>query len=217
MSAIAAEVQQSIATASLTQVLEHPGIWRRSSQRQPTVRAISTGMPSLDARLPGGGWPLGALSEILFENDGLGELELLMPTLAAMTREHRRVIFVAPPYQPYAPALQAAGVDLRFLHEIHATPTEAAWSMEQCLRSGCCAAVVGWLPDIDYRSLRRLQLAAETGDACAVLYRSATHAAQTSPAALRLKVSNSNEATYVDVIKSRGLMQGVTPPMRMRA
>ena len=29
---------------------------------------------SLDALLPGGGWPMGALTEILFENDGLGEL-----------------------------------------------------------------------------------------------------------------------------------------------
>jgi hypothetical protein len=207
----------SATAANLAQVLDHPGIWRRSSQRQPTVRALSTGMPSLDARLPGGGWPIGALSEILFENDGLGELELLMPALAAMTREHKRVIFIAPPYQPYAPALQAASVDLRFLHEIHAAPAEAAWSMEQCLRSGCCAAVVGWLPDIDYRNLRRLQLAAETGDACAVLYRAAAHAGQNSPAALRLKVSNSHEATYVDVLKSRGLLQGVTPPVRMRA
>ena len=149
----------AIASPNLAQVLDHPGIWRRSADRQPRVRALSTGWTSLDAKLPGGGWPQGALSEILFEHDGLGELDLVMPALAALTQEHRRVIFVAPPYLPYAPALAAAGVDLRFLHEIHAGSTEAAWSMEQCLRSGCCGAVVGWLPDIDYRSLRRLQLA----------------------------------------------------------
>jgi hypothetical protein len=204
-------------TPNLAQVLDHPGIWRRSADRQPRVRAMPTGWDSLDAKLPGGGWPQGALSEILFEHDGLGELDLLMPALAALTQEHRRVIFIAPPYQPYAPALAAAGVDLRFLHEIQATPSEAAWSMEQCLRSGCCAAVVGWLPDIDYRSLRRLQLAAETGDACAMIYRPAQNAAHNSPAALRIKVSNSSEATYVEVLKSRGLLQTTAPLLRMRA
>ena len=207
----------AIATPTLAQVLDHPGIWRRSADRQPRVRALSTGWTSLDAKLPGGGWPQGALSEILFEHDGLGELDLVMPALAALTQEHRRVIFVAPPYLPYAPALAAAGVDLRFLHEIHAGSTEAAWSMEQCLRSGCCGAVVGWLPDIDYRSLRRLQLAAESGDACAMIFRPAAHAAQNSPAALRLKVSNSDEATYVDVLKSRGLLTTTAPLLRMRA
>jgi hypothetical protein len=204
-------------TPNLAQVLDHPGIWRRSAAQQPRVRALPTGWDTLDARLPGGGWPQGALSEILFEQDGLGELDLLMPALAALTQEHRRVIFVAPPYRPYAPALAAAGVDLRFLHEIQAAPSEAAWSMEQCLRSGCCAAVVGWLPDVDYRSLRRLQLAAESGDACAMVYRNAAHAAHNSPAALRLKISSGRDATYVDVLKSRGLLTTTAPLLRMRA
>ncbi len=204
-------------TPNLAQVLDHPGIWRRSAAQQPRVRALPTGWDTLDARLPGGGWPQGALSEILFEQDGLGELDLLMPALAALTQEHRRVIFVAPPYRPYAPALAAAGVDLRFLHEIQAAPSEAAWSMEQCLRSGCCAAVVGWLPDVDYRSLRRLQLAAENGDACAMVYRDAAHATHNSPAALRLKISSGRDATYVDVLKSRGLLTTTAPLLRMRA
>ena len=64
-------------TPNLAQVLDHPGIWRRSAAQQPRVRALPTGWDTLDARLPGGGWPQGALSEILFEQDGLGELDLL--------------------------------------------------------------------------------------------------------------------------------------------
>ena len=53
--------------AALDAVLQHPGIWRRSASAQQHVRTLSTGLPDLDALLPGGGWPCGALSEILFE------------------------------------------------------------------------------------------------------------------------------------------------------
>jgi hypothetical protein len=191
-------------TDALARVLEHPAIWRRSNPAAARLRALPTGQAELDARLPGGGWPLGALSEILFEHDGLGELGLLVPALAELTQAGRRVVLVDPPYLPYAPALAAAGVDLRHLTELHVAAADAPWSMEQCLRSGCCGAVVGWLADTDYRNLRRLQLAAETGDAVAVLYRPARHAAHTSPAALRLHVHVAGNDTCVDVIKSRG-------------
>ncbi|KAF1005786.1 MAG: Cell division inhibitor SulA [Luteibacter sp.] len=207
----------AFATSSPTRVLDHPGLWNHPVERQGRVRALSTGWPSLDTKLPGGGWPQGALSEILFEHGGLGELDLVMPALASLTQDHRRVIFVAPPDISYSAALAAAGVDTRFLHEIHAGSTEAAWTMEQCLRSGCCGAVIGWLPDADYRSLRRVQLAAESGDACAIVFRPAAHAPFNSPASLRIKVSNSDEATYVDVLKSRELPTTTAPLLRMRA
>lgn len=190
---------------ALADVLQHPAVWRRATPAMAHVRTIPTGLPELDARLPGGGWPLGALSEVLVDHDGLGELRLLMPALARLTGSRRRVVMVNPPYVPYAPALVAAGIDLHFLSTLQATADEAAWSLEQCLRSGCCGAVIGWLPQADYRSLRRLQLAAESGDAVAVIYRSAAeHLPQTSPAALRLHVHATAAGSGVDVIKARG-------------
>lgn len=192
---------------ALATVLQHPAIWRRATPSMASPRGLSTGLPELDAHLPGGGWPQGALSEILFGADGLGELDLLMPAVAALTAARRRVVMIDPPYLPYAPALQAAGVDLRYLSELRTGGSDASWSMEQCLRSGCCGAVIGWTGETDYRGLRRLQLAAETGDAMAVLYRPDRHAAQTSPAALRLHVTHDGENTCVDVIKSRGRFQ----------
>lgn len=193
------------------------GLWHPLLDRPGRMRALSTGLPSLDEKLPGQGWPQGALSEILFEHAGFGELDLVLPAIAALTQEHRRVIFIAPPDVDYGRALQAAGVDRRFLHEMHTGNSEAAWAMEQCLRSGCCGAVIGWLPDADYRSLRRVQLAAETGDACAIVFRPAIHEPYNSPASLRIKVSNSDEATYVDVLKSRNLPAATAPLLRMRA
>jgi len=200
--------------AALDAVLKHPGIWRRSASAHQHVRALSTGLPELDALLPGGGWPCGALSEILFANDGIGELSLLMPALAELTRRQQRVVFVAPPYIPYAPALDACGLDLRYVVQIESTAGEGAWSAEQCLRSGSCGAVLGWLPQADYTLLRRLQLAAESGDALAFLFRPAGAAGKSSPAALRLQLHTGDDddagcasaiaSVDIEILKCRG-------------
>ena len=76
----------------------------------------------LDAELPGGGWPATALIEILPQHEGIGELRILGHTLARLSNEGRSLAWIAPPHLPYAPALQAAGIDLArllFLSLIH--------------------------------------------------------------------------------------------------
>jgi hypothetical protein len=203
--------------AGLDGVLKHPGVWRRSASAQHHVRALPTGLAELDALLPGGGWPCGALSEILFAHDGLGELALLMPALAELTRRRQRVIFVVPPYIPYAPALSAHGLDLRYVVQIQSTATEGAWSAEQCLRSGSCGAVLSWLPEADYTQLRRLQLAAESGDALAFLFRPARAAGKTSPAALRLQLHANAEQVEIEILKCRGNLDQRSTRLRWHA
>jgi len=191
----------------LQEVLRHPGIWRRSATAAQHVRTQATGLAPLDAQLPGGGWPCGALTEILCEFDGLGELSLVMPALAALTQRGQRVVFVAPPYIPYAPALAAQGLDLDYVVQIDATAAQGAWSAEQCLRSGACGAVLAWMRDCDYTQLRRLQLAAESGDALAFLYRPARAAAKPSPAALRLQLhADADGETSIEILKCRGAL-----------
>jgi hypothetical protein len=216
--------------AAIDALLRHPGIWRRSASAQQHVRALPTGLAELDAVLPGGGWPCGALSEILFAHDGIGELSLLMPALAAITQRRQRVVFVAPPYIPYAPALEAHGLDLRYVVQIEANAGEGAWSAEQCLRSGSCGAVLGWLHHADYTQLRRLQLAAESGDALAFLFRPAHSAGKSSPAALRLQLhagsvddpvlaAGSDTAQVdIEILKCRGNLDWQRPTrLRWRA
>ncbi|TLY50376.1 MAG: translesion DNA synthesis-associated protein ImuA [Gammaproteobacteria bacterium] len=193
-----------VQSSALDAVLKHPGVWRRSAIAQHQVRAQATGLAELDARLPGGGWPCGALTEILFEFDGLGELGLVMPALAALTQRGQRVVFVAPPYIPYAPALVAHGLDLNYVVHLDAAAADGAWSAEQCLRSGSCGAVLSWMPQCDYTQLRRLQLAAESGDALAFLFRPARAAAKSSPAALRLQLRAEDNETSIEILKCRG-------------
>lgn len=188
----------------LVEALRHPRVWGRGAAAQNRVDALATGCAALDAELPGGGWPRGALSEILVEQDGIGEFGLVVPVLAALTQARQRVVLIAPPYVPYAPVLVEAGVDLKHLVQIDAGAVDAYWTAEQCLRAGCCGAVLNWLPTADYRQLRRLQLAAETGAALAFVFRPAGALTQASPAALRLRVSLDGDATAIDILKCRG-------------
>lgn len=186
------------AVIALDALLDQRRVWK--GQSSAALRSSQpTGLSRLDAALPLGGWPDAALSEILLPVPGLGELSLLWPTLARLTQAGQRVVLVAPPHIPYAPAWQQAGVDLRWLQIVHAAG-DALWATEQCLRSGSCAAVLCWPVQADDRSLRRLQVAAETGQTLAFAYRPAAQAVNPSPAALRLLL----DVGRVQVLKCRG-------------
>lgn len=175
-------------------------VWHAGSTR-PLPGGSTTGFRTLDEALPLSGWPKAALTEILLPADGVGEIELLLPTLARLTQARQHVVLVAPPYVPYAPAWRAAGVRLPYLEIVEADPRQALWTFEQCLRSGSCAAVVGWPVKADQHALRRLQVAADTGAALGFALRDRRHAGQASPAALRLEIQADRQ---VRIRKCRG-------------
>ena len=168
----------------------------------PPASVHPTGLKALDAVLPSGGWPEAALSEILMAKEGVGELQLVLPTLARLSKAGERIVLVAPPYTPYPHAWQNAGVDLRLLSVIQAEERDALWAVEQCLRSGSCGAVLCWPRKADDRALRRLQVAAETGQTLAFACRPSQAAANPSPAALRIMVET--HPAQLRVLKCRG-------------
>ena len=172
---------------SLDALLSAQTVWRAGRVPATAAGGEPTGHAALDALLPQRGWPRRALTELLLPADGVGELSLLLPTLARMTQAGAMVAVVAPPYLPYAPAWQAAGVDLRRLEVIDADARNALWAFEQCLRSAACGAVLGWPLQADAQALRRLQVAADSGDCLGFAFRDRKHAANPSPAALRLE------------------------------
>jgi cell division inhibitor SulA/protein ImuA len=171
----------------LSALLKRPDVWRGGEAARVTVPSIPTGFPALDALLPGGGWPRGALTEILPERDGIGEFSLLAPALARLSRQDLWLAFIAPPHLPYAPALAAAGIDLAQVVMIRPEKSgDILWAMEQTLRSGSCSAILAWPPLLTERGARRLQLAAEAGGSWGVYFSPATLVTAASPAALRL-------------------------------
>lgn len=178
-------------------------IWRAHEQAQ--IKAEPTGFAALDRVLPGGGWPLGAVSEVLHAQPGVGELSLALPLLARLTQARRPVAFVAPPMLPYAPRLAGAGVALP--HALVVEPESSQdrlWCAEQLLRAAA-GAVLLWIDKVDTQSLRRLQLAAEDSEACVLVYRAERFAAESTPSALRLRVWREQGAPQVQVLKCRGM------------
>ena len=191
--------------AALDLVLQHPGIWRGDQLAQTDGETLPTGFAELDEQLPGGGWARGALTEILLEREGIGELRLLLPALARISAQSAWQAWVAPPHIPYAPALSVAGIDLRQLLVAQPqTPADAWWTAEQALRSGACSAVLAWLSAPDEKRMRRLQLGAEAGKAWGVLFRSASAAQERSTAALRLRLEATANGVAVHILKRRG-------------
>jgi hypothetical protein len=192
--------------SGLKALLQHPAIWRgRSAAR---VDVVPSGFPSLDDSLPGGGWPRAGLIEILVSEMGVGELLVLLPALAALTQKPsaRWCAWIAPPFEPFAPALAAHGVALGKVFVVRAE--KPLWPFEQALVSGACEAVLAWVPRAPARDIRRLQLAAEKGRALGVLFRPMGAAQEASSAVLRVAVEPAEQGARVTLLKSRGGSRG---------
>ncbi|MGA8205951.1 MAG: translesion DNA synthesis-associated protein ImuA [Woeseiaceae bacterium] len=198
--------------SSLDELLENPRLWRGHDPDRAAA-GFASGYEQLDRHLPGGGWPRNSLTEILVGRYGIGELRLLMPALARLSHEDGDperdepgwIAWVAPPFQPYPPALQQWGVDLsRLLIVRPKNDGETLWSAEQALSSGTCAAVLLWPESLDDRAGRRLQLAAEKGGSWAVAFRPASARAEPSAAVLRIELQSGAAGTLLTIQKSRG-------------
>ena len=218
----------------LARLLEHPAVWRGAGARQRS--GLPTGFATLDEQLPGKGWPRSGLIEILVSRFGSGELSLLIPALAALTRAAaaRWCVWVAPPLMPFAPALVSRGVVLERVAVVsgayprdHPTKSRSPllmtfnaqqdarfrgdpgmWAFEQVLGSGACDAALAWARLLRSREIRRLQLAAERGRTLGVLFRPRRAARQPSAAMLRLGLEPSGAGVRVTFLKGRSVHRG---------
>jgi hypothetical protein len=202
----------AVTDATLQSLLQNSSqIWRGIEAARVKTRA--SGYANLDAVLPGGGWPVGALIELLPAFEGIGELRLSLPALAALNEAGRRIVFVHPPHTPYPPALLRAQLSLKNILWVNPeNDADARWAAEQTLRAGAAGAVLLWSETHDDRNLRRLQLAAEAGQALAFLYRAPGARLQPSPAALRIALFPGDESPTgprrhslrLEILKVRG-------------
>ena len=86
-------------TPTLDAVLARGGIWRGNGVSLPPLPGLASGFAALDAVLPGGGWPVGAISEIFPEHEGIGEVSLVLPALARLCQQSRAIAWVLPARQ----------------------------------------------------------------------------------------------------------------------
>jgi len=197
-------------SSSRAETLEQLARLCRNGREGPPPR-IEPSSSTLDAILPGGGWQAGTIIELMPVCEGIGELRLLMPTLAQITQSERHVAMIAPPYIPFAPALLQHGLRLEHFWIIRAqTATDILWSAEQTLRCKSFGAVLTWPISIRDREVRRLQLAAEAGNSIGFVYRPPAAALESSPAAVRLRLEGATDGQLsIDVVKCRGARAGM--------
>lgn len=205
---------------TLDAILQRPDIWQSASHRQADGAGVATGFEGLDACLHLGGWPRAGLIELLLQREGIGEYQLLLPTLARLSRRGEHTLLLSPPHIPYPPALVGAGIDPdRILVVESERLDEQLWCAEQALLSGAAACVIGWL---DGRrpstgQLRKLLLSSRQGDGLLFLYRHGSLAVEASPARLRLQLTPAMPGgLQVDVLKQPGGWSGQTVTLPRR-
>lgn len=182
----------------------HPLLWR-GKQLAHRVQTINTGFTRLDSSLPGNGWPRGAVTELIHETYGCGELSILLPALASLSRKNRRIAMIDPPWIPYPSALFGHGLALEKLLLVRTqSKKESLWACEQVVRGMPGGALLAWPDELSFSELRRLQLAAKNNRQSVFLFRGQEAAKTSSPAELRLQLNTDDGDLDIHVLKCRG-------------
>ncbi len=185
-------------------LLPFPEVWRASELAVSQATTCSTGHCALNGELPNKGWPRSTLVELLLQQGGIGEMQLLKPVLTKLS-QNQRITLVQPPYIPHAMACQTWGIDTSQLLWIRTKNTgDALWATEQILKNGSCGVIILWQSNMRAESLRRLNLAAQTTDTWFWLMRPLACASDSSPAPLRLALRPALGGVSVEIIKRRG-------------
>lgn len=181
-------------------------MWRGSELARQTHNVVQSGWESLDAELPGGGWPCQSLTEVLTPQPSTVEWRLLGPALRRIVAGGGQVVVVAPPRHPYLPGLAHEGLDERQFVWIQAeAPAERLWVTEQLIKANAAGALVSWLPQARQEQLRRLQVCAQACQGLTFLCRPDAAQHEASAAPLRVQVNFELDwELRVHVLKRRG-------------
>ncbi|MCX7663113.1 MAG: hypothetical protein N2Z61_05125 [Tepidimonas fonticaldi] len=201
-------------------------IWWADQMAPVTLATHTTGWAALDAVLPGGGWPLGAVIECALDADTL-PWRLLLPALQTAAQQGPLVL-IGLPLEPNAHAWAAQGVaPERLLRLQPAGDADALWAAEQALR--CPDVSLCWVhwqrPTAGL--VRRLQRAASTAQCdgtrpgawpapLVLASHDRAHGLPASAAPLRLDLGAGDaDGLTVHIRKRRG--PPLAQPVRLRA
>jgi len=198
-----------------------PDVWRASELARPPGLVLPTGHAALDAALPGGGWPVGGISELLQAPGLHAEWGLLAPALSQLAAQapaprsgRSAVVLIGAPWLPFGPALAARGCVPGSLLQVQVDVlADRLWAAEQALRCADVPAVLLWLGAVPAAALRRLQTLAQEHGRLLFVCRPPSSRQEASPAPLRLlldwpqaqaEAGGRPPALQVEVFKRRG-------------
>lgn len=184
-------------------------IWLGAKKSPPhkALASLDSGYDVLNEQLHSNGWPLSTTTELGFSEHGIGELRLLIPALRELQKntQQQNIIWIAPPFLPYAPSLLKEEIDTDKLTIVQTnTVQDTLWAAEQALIAECCAAVFCWTGtyNLNNHQLRRLQLASEKTHSWNILFRHSDCLKQASASGLRIHLkSNSHSKLDLHILK----------------
>jgi protein ImuA len=185
----------------------------------PDSAVAPLAVDAIDAALPWGGLPCGALHEVAgaaMDGAATGFCAMLLARLSGGTRS---VLWIAGDDDLYGPGLAAYGLSLDRLIVVRARrPVEILWTLEEALRCRGLAAVLGEVPDLSLTASRRLQLAARHSGVTALLLRQRAETSPVTTAVTRWRVTalpghaapgeSINPRWCVELVRCRGRSHG---------
>jgi len=211
---VAQPTSSTTAAAQASALTAHPLLWR-ARQVSHRIETLGTGHIALDRALPGNGWPTGALTELVFDTDACGELSLLLPVLARLSRENHWIAMIDPPWIPCPSTLYGRGLAMEKLLLVRTqNKKESLWACEQVVRGISHGAMLAWPDAISFSELRRLQLAARATQTTVFMFRDQKAVSTPSPATLRLRLTPDNGDLQIRVLKCRGQRPASTISIR---
>jgi len=181
----------------------HPSLWRGAQLSSARMNVVQCGSEKLAAELPGGGWPKGALTDLLVQQPGVGEMRLLLPALKEVAQ--RRIALLQPPHRFQPEAAAYWGLPETSVTVVRASKTaDALWAGEQIPRAATFGALLFLQTHVRPEALRRLHLAAQTSESLFFMIRPLAAASDTSPAPLRIAVRPARDSVSLQFVKRRG-------------
>lgn len=184
---------------SLDELKNRQLIWQASQGKQFSGDTISSGYTLLDQKL-GGGWPSSGVVELFPEQFGIGELRLILPTLAALKQCNKLQAWVNPP----ARIIPVCSDSSTLSQMIIASPHRAQdhdWLVEQLLNSACCSSLVYWTRQLLPSQAKRFQIAAKNSQTLAFIIRTSSCVQQSLALSLRMKLQAHDDGLIIDIFK----------------
>ena len=187
----------------------------RRQMRADADGPVSSGCGALDRLLPGPGFRRGTLAEWIAADSAGGAATLAFCTARQACDQGGALVVLDSQREFYPPAAVRLGIEPQNLVVVQCCrEAEAAWALDQALRSAAVAAVVAWPAALEGHAFRRLQLAAEEGGSLGLLIRPPAARSELSWADVRLWVEPLPAAACgprrvkIEVLRSRGTAAG---------
>ena len=150
--------------SKIQKLIEKQLVWKATEGTKKKEKKIPSGFLNLDEAI--GGWPSSNVIELIHKEEGIGEISILTPLMARLSKTTNSwIVLVNPPYIPYAPSITARDINLSKILVIQSNHhCEMLWAMEQALSAQDCSIVIGWPKQINERTIRKFKAAARQGE-----------------------------------------------------